>query len=70
MDVTPPAVHHQIAEKAFAHGLHVLGEKPLSDDYATAKRVVEAGAQAGVKHMITQNYRFGAQATHHASSTR
>ena len=27
----------------------------------TAKSVAEAGAKAGVKHMITQNYRFGAQ---------
>jgi predicted dehydrogenase len=61
LDVTPPAVHHQIAEKAFAAGLHVLGEKPLSDDFATAKAVVEAGRKAGVKHMITQNYRFGGQ---------
>lgn len=61
LDVTPPAVHHQIAETAFAHGLHVLGEKPLSDDFETAKRVVAAGEAANVKHMITQNYRFGAQ---------
>ncbi len=58
MDVTPPAVHHEIAEKAFAAGLHVLGEKPLSDDYSTACKVVEQGSKAGVKHMITQNYRF------------
>lgn len=61
LDVTPPAVHHVIAEKAFAHGLHLLGEKPLSDDYAAARRVVEAGRKAGVRHMITQNYRFGGQ---------
>jgi predicted dehydrogenase len=61
LDVTPPAVHHEIAEKAFAAGLHVMGEKPLSDDFETAKRVVERGKQSGLKHMITQNYRFGAQ---------
>ena len=61
LDVTPPGVHHLVAEKAFAAGLHVLGEKPLSDDFATAKRVVEAGEKAAVRHMITQNYRFGAQ---------
>lgn len=60
MDVTPPAAHAEIAEIAFGAGLHLLGEKPLSDDFQTAKRVVEAGQQAGVKHMITQNYRFGA----------
>ena len=61
LDVTPPAVHHEVALKAFAAGLHVIGEKPLSDNFATAKMVAEAGSKAGVKHMITQNYRFGAQ---------
>lgn len=61
LDVTPPAVHHIIAEKTFEAGLHLLGEKPLSDDFATAKRVAEQGTQAGVKHMITQNYRFSTQ---------
>ncbi|MCS6861828.1 MAG: Gfo/Idh/MocA family oxidoreductase, partial [Abditibacteriales bacterium] len=61
LDVTPPAVHHEIAQKAFAAGLHVMGEKPLSDNFETAKRIVALGKQSGVKHMITQNYRFGAQ---------
>ena len=60
MDVTPPAVHETIAMKAFDAGLNLLGEKPLSDDFEAAKRVVEAGKKAGVKHMITQNYRFNA----------
>jgi predicted dehydrogenase len=59
LDVTPPSVHHVIAEKAFAAGLHVLEEKPLSDNYATAKQVVEQGLKHRRKHMITQNYRFG-----------
>ena len=58
VDVTPPTVHEKIAMAAFEAGLHVLGEKPLSDDYAAAKRMVEAGKKHGLKHMITQNYRF------------
>jgi predicted dehydrogenase len=61
LDVTPPGVHHEVAYKAFENGLHVLGEKPLSDDFETAKQVSEAGTRAGLKHMITQNYRFSAQ---------
>jgi len=61
LDVTPPAVHHEIAEKAFANGLHLLGEKPLSDNFANAKRIAELGEVRGLRHMITQNYRFGAQ---------
>ena len=58
LDVTPPAVHEKIAMQTFAAGLHLLGEKPLSDDYRAAQRVVAAGKEAGVRHMITQNYRF------------
>lgn len=58
LDVTPPAIHEEIAMQTFAAGLHLLGEKPLSADYQAAQRVVAAGHQAGVKHMITQNYRF------------
>ena len=58
LDVTPPAIHEEIAMQTFAAGLHLLGEKPLSDQYEAARRVVEAGTQAGVAHMITQNYRF------------
>ena len=60
LDVTPPSVHREVAEKAFAAGLHVIGEKPLSDDFAVAKSKMEAGKSAGLTHMITQNYRFTA----------
>ncbi|HEU4753719.1 MAG TPA: Gfo/Idh/MocA family oxidoreductase, partial [Armatimonadota bacterium] len=59
LDVTPPASHAAVAEQAFAAGLHVLGEKPLSDDFEAAQRVANTGTQAGLRHMITQNYRFG-----------
>lgn len=59
MDVTPPGVHHEIAELAFSNGMHVLGEKPMSDTYAKSKKMVEQSKKAGVVHMITQNYRFG-----------
>ncbi len=58
VDVTPPAVHESIALTAFQAGLHLLGEKPLSDDFAAARRIVEAGRRSGRRHMITQNYRF------------
>jgi len=61
MDVTPPATHETIAVQTFAAGLHLIGEKPMSDDFAAAKRMVEAGRGAGKRHMITQNYRFGPQ---------
>ncbi len=59
LDVTPPAAHEAVAAEAFGGGLHVLGEKPLSDDFPAARRIVAAAAQAGRTHMVTQNYRFG-----------
>ncbi len=58
VDITPPAAHVPIALTAFAAGLHVIGEKPMSDDYQEAKKVVATGTKHGLKHMITQNYRF------------
>jgi predicted dehydrogenase len=61
MDVTPPATHETIALEAFAAGLHLIGEKPMSDDFEAARRMVEAGKRANCRHMITQNYRFGPQ---------
>ena len=60
LDVTPPRAHHTIARMSFDAGLHLLGEKPLSDDFQVAKEVVAWGEAAGRKHMITQNYRFTA----------
>jgi predicted dehydrogenase len=59
LDVTPPAAHEAVALEAFAAGLHVLGEKPLSDDFAAARRIVAAAERAGRTHVVTQNYRFG-----------
>jgi predicted dehydrogenase len=61
MDVTPPATHEAIAMQTFEAGLHLLGEKPMSDDFAAARRMVEAGKRAKHRHMISQNYRFGPQ---------
>ena len=58
IDVTPPAAHRATAETAFAHGVAVLGEKPLSDTWEDAVAAVEAGEAAKCVHMITQNYRF------------
>jgi predicted dehydrogenase len=59
LDVTPPAAHEEIAIKSFEAGLHVLEEKPMSDKFESALRMVEAGTNADRIFMITQNYRFG-----------
>jgi predicted dehydrogenase len=61
LDVTPPAAHRKVAETALAASLHVLGEKPLADNMDDARAMVACGRKAGRKHMITQNFRFGAK---------
>lgn len=60
LDVTPPAAHEAVAVTAFRAGLHVLQEKPLSDDWEAAKRTVAEAERHRRTYMITQNYRFGA----------
>ena len=59
LDITPPSVHHLVAEEALAAGLHVMEEKPLSDTFENAVRIVRAAQQAGRIHMVTQQRRFG-----------
>jgi predicted dehydrogenase len=60
LDVTPPAAHEEVAIACFAAGLHLLQEKPMSDDFAAARRIVAAADAAGRTFMVTQNYRFAA----------
>lgn len=59
-DVTPPAAHEPVAMEAFQHGLHVIGEKPMSDTFEAALRMTAAAKESGLTHMVAQNYRFGA----------
>jgi predicted dehydrogenase len=61
LDATPPAAREPIALQTFAAGLHLLCEKPLAADWATAQRIAAAGRQADRRHMVAQNYRFKAQ---------
>jgi len=58
LNVTPPAVHLDIALAAFEHGLHVLTEKPIADTMERGRRMVAAARQAGLTLMVSQNYRF------------
>jgi predicted dehydrogenase len=61
VDTTPPAAHEAVATEALKAGLHVIEEKPMSDDFAAARRIVKTAAENGRTYMITQNYRFGPQ---------
>ncbi len=57
---TPPHLHHAIALRAFAQGVHVLCEKPLAMTAAEGRAMVEAAARAGRQAMTCFNWRFTA----------
>src|SRR5512133_1718307 len=45
-DVTIPGAHREVVLTAIGSGCNVLGEKPLSDDLASAKEMVAAATKA------------------------
>ncbi|MFN4243602.1 MAG: Gfo/Idh/MocA family protein [Tepidisphaerales bacterium] len=62
LTVTPPPVHAEHAELAFARGLHLLTEKPIADTMENAVRMVELARRAGRQLVVAQNYRFSPSA--------
>ncbi len=62
IDVTPPRFHREVSLAALSAGVPVLSEKPLSDTLSTAQDIVRKADETGVLHMVTQNYRYTAQA--------
>jgi len=59
-DCTVPEAHVEVALEALSRGCHVLGEKPLADSMANARRIVKASQKAGRTHAVIQNRRFDA----------
>lgn len=57
-DCTVPASHTDVTLTALAHGCHVLGEKPLADSMANARRAVAAAEAAGKTYAVIQNRRY------------
>jgi predicted dehydrogenase len=58
LTVTPPVVHVEHAQLAFARGLHLLTEKPIAHDLPSAKLMVELARKAGKQLVVAQNYRY------------
>ena len=54
---TPGNLHAPISIEAAKHGKIVLCEKPLANNLAEARAMVEAVEQHGVKHGVFFNYR-------------
>jgi predicted dehydrogenase len=57
-DCTVPEAHVSVALEAFRQGCHLLGEKPLADSLANARKMVRAAAKAGRTHAVMQNRRY------------
>lgn len=56
---TPPSARTGEAEQAAAAGVHLLVEKPIALDMATADRMVAAAQASGVVAAVGFMYRFG-----------
>jgi predicted dehydrogenase len=57
---TPPVLHHEIAQEAFAAGCHVLCEKPLAMNASEGRSMIEAAARAKRVGMTGFNWRYTA----------
>ena len=56
--VTPPDRHQEICAFAAERGVHIVCQKPLAPTYDTSRRIVDAAAEAGVRFMVHENWRW------------
>ncbi|MBS3765655.1 Gfo/Idh/MocA family oxidoreductase [Candidatus Bipolaricaulota bacterium] len=56
--VTPPEVHLEQAMKGFENGLHLLAEKPLTEDLPESIDIVKEAKEKGLKTGISMNFRY------------
>ncbi|TPM46249.1 Gfo/Idh/MocA family oxidoreductase [Mesorhizobium sp. B2-2-3] len=57
-DVVVPAARGAVANSAFAHGCHLLTEKPLADSPDNARAIIDAARRARRVHAVVQNRRY------------
>ena len=55
---TAPHLHPAVAQEAFAHGLHVLVEKPIALTVHGGQAMIAAAHQAGRVLAVAENYRL------------
>ena len=56
--ITPPETHEEMCGYAAGRGVHVICQKPLAPDLEASRRIVERAAQAGVRFMVHENFRW------------
>jgi predicted dehydrogenase len=56
--VTPPDHHREAVELACGRGMDILSEKPVADTPQACGAIARAVKAAGVRMMVTQNYRY------------
>ena len=57
-DVVVPAARLSVARAAFAHGCHLLSEKPLAAKLDEARAIVASACEADRVHAVVQNRRY------------
>ena len=56
-DFTTHALHHQVAAEAFAHGKHLLSQKPLAITVAAARQMCQEAEARGLTFGVFENFR-------------
>jgi len=56
--VSPPEVHREQAMLGFQHGLHLLAEKPLTEDLEESVDIVRQGAEKNRLIGVSMNFRY------------
>ena len=60
-DFTTHALHHQIAAVAFAHGKHLLSQKPLAVTVAAGRRMCQEAERRNLVFGVFENFRHSPQ---------
>lgn len=58
VDLTVPAAHCKVTCTALTCGCHVIGEKPMANSMAEARRMVKAAEASGKLYMVSQSRRY------------
>jgi predicted dehydrogenase len=59
--ITDVDTHEKFVEMGAAHGKAVICQKPMAPKFETAKRMVRACKEAGVRYYVHENYRWQPQ---------